>query len=408
MPDSNQLLISGFSTRAAAWSAVRAGLNPILFDQCRDLDFPSQALVSADTNAFWNQIPEDIPFLPTGGWENQLEQLQFIAAKRPLLGNSAEIIQRIRNPVILQLVLETGSHTSLAVRSSSNSTGRPGYDSNGSRRWIRKPLANTGGFGIHLISDDDETLPLDGYYDQEFITGPVYSAQFFSPIKPELHQAEFLGITKQLTGCMELPDNPFAYTGTIASVRSINEPDQKVWSSHNMTTELREIGSRLAGVFHLQGVWGFDFKIKEQRPAVIEVNPRYTAALEILELVHQTAFLKLFQASDTAEKFPCLTPDYISTPAIGKAFLFATASLQLPDDWDWRPVIEQLGGSTMEYTAWETPQLSDMPRGGMTFSRGDPICTVWATGDSIQNCEEKLLERKRTVQSCIKNSKWAS
>lgn len=395
MANSNEVLIDGFSTRAAAWSVVRAGLRPVLFDQCLDFDLPSLALKSEQTTEFWKKIPRSIPFLPIGGWENRLEELQQIADQRPIWGNSAMVMQNIRDPISLQQTMKIWQYQSLEVRMS----GRP--DNVSQLKWIRKSRSATGGFAISLVSDEISDLEENGFYEQEYIAGPVYSAQFCSFLNSQPQPTEFLGLTKQQTGCPELPDFPFAYTGTIGTARNEELFELELSLAKRVVLEIQEIGLRLAQEYDLRGLWGFDFILKDDRPAVIEVNPRYTAAMEVLELATGESFLDLLLANSSSFMRTNFRNDSTKPAVIGKAFLFARSELQLSNNWNWLPIIQELGGLSQNYSAWEIPQISDLPQPGKRFTTGEPICTVWATGKTIRNCEEQLLRRKLLVEDWI-------
>src|SRR5215472_7164950 len=97
------VLILGASTRAAAQSAIRAGLVPVCGDQFADADlraiarvieiadYPRGAVRAA------HQVP-GCPWMYTGGWENHPRLVGALSAARPLWGNGAEVLGRVRSP----------------------------------------------------------------------------------------------------------------------------------------------------------------------------------------------------------------------------------------------------------------------------------------------------------------------
>src|SRR5262245_2654667 len=102
-PGARTVLILGASTRAAAQSAIRAGLAPICCDQFADADLRAIApvLETADyprgVIAAASQAP-DSPWMYTGGLENHPRLVGQIADSRPLWGNGAKALERIRDP----------------------------------------------------------------------------------------------------------------------------------------------------------------------------------------------------------------------------------------------------------------------------------------------------------------------
>ncbi|MCA9099411.1 MAG: hypothetical protein KDA36_13535, partial [Planctomycetaceae bacterium] len=98
-----RLLILGASTRAAAWSAWRAGYQPVCVDLFLDLDLRAVAEVHpldsypAGFPAAVADLPPT-PWIYTGGLENFPEIVAEIAAIHPLYGNGPEVLRLVRDP----------------------------------------------------------------------------------------------------------------------------------------------------------------------------------------------------------------------------------------------------------------------------------------------------------------------
>src|SRR5262245_55257120 len=110
------VLIAGVSTRAAAYSAARAGFAVTAIDAFGDLDHhPSVNVLS---------IPRDLgePFsaravvraaaavdcdaiVYVANFENHPSAVEALAAGRALWGNPPEILRRVRDPVLLARAL---------------------------------------------------------------------------------------------------------------------------------------------------------------------------------------------------------------------------------------------------------------------------------------------------------------
>src|SRR5579871_5970020 len=105
MARSDAVLIVGVSARAAAFSALRAGLNPWCVDLFGDADLqarsPGVVVPAAEYPtgllAAARQAPPG-PWLYTGGLENRPTLVGQLAAERPLWGNDVATLSRVRSP----------------------------------------------------------------------------------------------------------------------------------------------------------------------------------------------------------------------------------------------------------------------------------------------------------------------
>ncbi len=183
--------------------------------------------------------------------------------------------------------------------------------------------------------------------------------------------AELLGVTRQLLG---KPGNPFAYRGSLGPI-DVPGPARD---------DLRAIGEVLAGRIGLVGLFGVDFLLRGDRAAPVEVNPRYSASVEVLELASGRAFLaehrRAFDPSAPASAGPGRRPSIV-----GKSILFAPGRSRLPpsDRTRFR------GIGTMAL-----PPRADLPPEGSTFEAGEPVLTVLARGASPDSCEARLEARR--------------
>ena len=100
------LLIIGASTRAAAFSAKRAGYRPLCLDIFADADLQANAVVRRIENypqgliQALQSLPR-FPLLYVGGLENQPEVLQVARERHDLLGNDADVVAAARDPAQL-------------------------------------------------------------------------------------------------------------------------------------------------------------------------------------------------------------------------------------------------------------------------------------------------------------------
>src|SRR5262245_17671687 len=109
MSSGEHLLIFGASARAAAFSALRAGLRPWCADLFGDADLqaccPVRVLAPGSYPRGFIQAASEGPpgpWMYTGGLENRRSVVRRISATRPLWGNSAAVLRRARSPRTLQ------------------------------------------------------------------------------------------------------------------------------------------------------------------------------------------------------------------------------------------------------------------------------------------------------------------
>jgi predicted ATP-grasp superfamily ATP-dependent carboligase len=115
------------------------------------------------------------------------------------------------------------------------------------------------------------------------------------------------------------------------------------------------------------------------------VNPRYTAAVEVLELALGRSLL--------AEHCRVFDPDFPAAPNltqapahrfVAKRILFASTSCQFPDGDYWQPPGPD---------PFAVPAIGDVPHPSTEFEAGDPVLTVFAAGARSDECQLDL-ERK--------------
>src|SRR5262245_2003526 len=97
------VVIVGASGRAAAWSALRAGLSPWVFDLFADADLHGQCQARRiEASAYPYGLVEAHseaplgPLLYTGALENHPRLLAELAWKRRLWGNGAAAVRSVR------------------------------------------------------------------------------------------------------------------------------------------------------------------------------------------------------------------------------------------------------------------------------------------------------------------------
>jgi len=194
---------------------------------------------------------------------------------------------------------------------------------------------------------------------------------------------ELLGLTRQLIGDpVASPPWRFGYCGNIAPV-SLPGSAEKL---------IEKMAAAIAARAQLRGLFGVDFIWDGLTPWVVEVNPRYTASCELLELASGQPLLTEHWRCFLDEPPPA-PPVFVNRrgglPAmVGKLILYARRAVTAPD----------LSRFVQPRSPWTVPFLADVPRGGTRFEPGQPLCTVFATGREAQAVRQKLYRRAARVR----------
>lgn len=380
------LLILGASARAAALSAARAGFAPLAIDLFADVDlaalcpvvkindYPAEFVTAA------GKLPP-APWLYTGGLENCPAMVDRLAALRPLLGNPGGVLRQVRDPFKVAAALGEARLCGPQVSRS------PIHEV----PCLRKPRSFSGGCRITLdterraagrqpavpvVSDAGQTL-LDaenrsprtyrGWYFQEFIEGDSTSAIYFGGGE----QAVLLGVTRQLVGEPWTGAGRFQYCGSLGPLDLSSE----------RRASYERIGRCLAARFSLRGIFGVDAIENQAGIWPVEVNPRYTASVEVLERGMSIHAIALHVTA-------CRTgnlPTNVSKPSdfcCGKAVLFATHDITIGDDF---PTYISRVNPGLDW-----PCIADMPRVGTMIQRGQPVISLFSRASTSSETLSKL------------------
>ncbi|MFO0910093.1 MAG: ATP-grasp domain-containing protein [Isosphaeraceae bacterium] len=363
------LLIVGSTARAAADSALRAGYRPSAVDLFADQDL---AAIAPCVRARLDVNPRSVivaarglpcaPWLYTGPFENQPEILEELGATRPLLGNGPEVVRAVRDPWRVHEAWRSAGLPCPAVQGTSRGLPRDGS-------WLRKPLASGGGLGIALLLDRD--VDDAGHYYQARCAGRPVSALYVG----QGGRSTLLGLSRQLVGRRGAP---FLYRGSVypalAAARTLEV--------------IRKIGEVLTTTFRLVGLFGVDLMLDPGGLAwPIEVNPRYTASVEVIELTTRRALLPLHVAACQGDAPPEDTAEANIHGFVGKQVVYAPGALTVD--------LDLFEATTRRVSPWVLPELADIPARGTPIAQGDPIATVFARGDSIRATSRALALRAR-------------
>ena len=129
-----------------------------------------------------------------------------------------------------------------------------------------------------------------------------------------------------------------------------------------------------------------DYILNESRVYPLEINPRYTASMEVLELaLGQNFITKHMQAFGF--KTICENPARTETSVIGKAIYYAPHDVLIPEDAPW---------VSIEANPRLFSTFADIPRANSAIDKVSPVVTIFAKADSLTEVEVQL--KKLTSQ----------
>ncbi len=372
-----KMLIVGASVRAAAYSAWRAGLQPWSADLFGDRDLRVASARAGTPCRRVQRYPHDFldisrqgpagPWMYTGALENHPALVDRIARARPLWGNlwgnQGMALGDVRSPFKVFRVLREAGLACPTVYEKPADVPREGS-------WLVKPRAGTSGRGIAFFSPSH---PAPSHasarnYFQEFVEGEPCAAVYCAG----QGKACLLGVTRQLVGEPWLHAAPFQYCGSIGPLAL----------SSRQKEAFDRLGNVLASSFQLQGLFGIDGVLRGDLLWPVEINPRYTASVEVLELA--TGLAALAHHGRAFERDLPLPSGPPRPGWIGKAIYFADRPLIFPADGPWEESLAD------PWDPWRVPAFADIPHAGEAIGGGRPVLTLFSRGTSLAECRDHL------------------
>jgi predicted ATP-grasp superfamily ATP-dependent carboligase len=368
------------STRAIAQSAAQGCYDVITLDYFgdrdqralvenyalqRDFDLPfsAEALLRASRSLDFEAV------VYISNLENHPLVVEALGRERRLLGNTPEVLRRVRDWRTLRAVChEEGIPIPATLLPGEEDQANPAL------RWLRKPVRGGGGHGIRLWDGE----PLYGNHVlQAYIEGRPASAAFVA----DGERSIVLGLTEQLIGQQELGAGGFGWCGNI--LPPADSPDDALAVLESVEVMIAALTRR----FQLRGVNGIDVVVamddSRPQPYLMEVNPRYTASMELLEQAyglnifshHLAAMEGHLPAFSLADRLQC------GHTYFGKAIVYARRTVTIP-----------------ETAGWVERGRRDIPFPGERIEAGHPVCTVLAEGESRAGCWHCLLAKATEVR----------
>jgi predicted ATP-grasp superfamily ATP-dependent carboligase len=384
-----KILVVGISARAMVESAVRSGYPVVALDAFGDRDLRERAesyslrrdfQIACSPENFYTASRgltfDAVAF--TANFENHPEILARLSATRAIVGNAPQAVAAVRNwPVLFEKLGREG----FPAPRTYFAAGFPPPDSGSA--WLRKPLLSGGGHGIRFCDIRREN-PFDGsgredagVMVQEYIPGRPCSAAFVADGKNSV----LLGITEQLIGKSAFGARGFRYCGNLLSI-----PEMQDASAGRILREVRRLTAFLTREFGLTGVNGIDFILKDGQVYLIEVNPRYSASMEIIETAYGLPIFRIHLRAVLNSELPVFDcgPELKRGKCCGKSYLYAERDVRMPDT----------GG-------WTRRGIRDVPGCGEAIRRDGPVCTVFAEGPTREDTFTALMRRAEKLKEEI-------
>ncbi|KAA0137877.1 ATP-grasp domain-containing protein [Gimesia chilikensis] len=390
--DTAALLIVGASTRAAAASAVRAGVRPICVDQYGDQDLHAIARVIPRTSSSEDWLHELAPLAPmewifTGATENQRDLIAQISEQHALRGCDPDCLSRVRDPFFLETLL---SENSIRMSPCRSVEAKPADAEN----WLLKPLNSAAGQGIQFMGERPwKNTPPGYFYLQRYQPGAPLSALYIA--FPEA--VVLVGVALQFCGNPALGAAAFQFCGgvTISPV-----PD-------SLRSDLKELGTTVARGCGIQGLFGCDLigNPNDEEPLwLTEVNPRYTALTELFELQYRVPLMdwhlkacrsfvedsvECFSAGEAQMELKRAEREPLQQ--IAKGILYAQRDRSAPEI--------RLSGISDDLYA--IPESADLPYSDTFIPQGTPFCSVFGSGKNIRESLQVLAGRVNKYQRLL-------
>jgi predicted ATP-grasp superfamily ATP-dependent carboligase len=318
----------------------------------------------------------DGPWMYTGGLENSPGLIERISGNRPLYGIQGAGLAGVRDPFRVASVLADNGLPAVPV----SETAAVG--------WLRKPLRSCGGGRIDVVPPGrtegacekgrQRGIRISGHYFQQRVNGVPCSAVYVAGV----WGATLLGISRQLIGTAWTGASGFQYGGSIGPL-AVGDRTRGLFL---------QVGDCLARRFQLRGLFGVDAVLADEFPFTVEVNPRYTASVEILERtlgvdavgLHVRACRGLEVDSSSGLTGSCVS---------GKAIVYARRRARVNAGIDLL--------ATELNQQHDRPGLADIPRAQTEITAGEPAVTVLADGPTEAEVERELVRRVGRVQSVL-------
>lgn len=364
------VLVVGVTARALGRSALAAGYDVVSVDGFGDRDLVEPLPRPREHRTLRPFDPRRAARLAaslqcdaiaySSNLENHPDAVARLAEGRVLLGNAPAVLSAARDAELVGRTLAAASlPTAPVFPTTPRADGAP-------RDLLVKPRRSGGGIGVRRWHDGERLG--EGELLQERVAGVPASLTFAtdgSEVMP-------LALSRQLIGDAAFGASDYRWCGNLLGPGVLAREDDLLASAVEAATVLTR-------AFGLRGVNGIDFIARDGAAVVIEVNPRWTASLELAERARGSSLFPTHAAACEGRLEPPCAP---TSGVFGKAVVFARTTTVAGDTDAWL----------------SDPDVRDVPASGSALPRGEPICTVFAQGRDAEECRAALVARAVRVE----------
>jgi uncharacterized protein len=219
---------------------------------------------------------------------------------------------------------------------------------------------------------------------QRFVDGVPASIVFVAA----QGQCTALGLTRQLVGDDAFGASGFRYCGNILAPAG----DSHFTRGDDLLAAATSLATTVAREFDLVGVNGIDFIARDGVAIPIEVNPRYSASMELVERAYGLSIFGAHSDACLHGRLPTfdLARMRATAGAVGKAVVFARRDVMCGDTRSWL----------------DDPTVRDVPHPGEHIPAGRPVCTVFAEGTDSASCYAGIVRRAESIYVMLES--WST
>ena len=317
--------------------------------------------------------------------------MSTLAAGRALWGNAPAVLRRVRDPMLVTQALGRRGFAVPAVHFRRTRNPEPG--TRNLEPGTVKPLASgvvnrwRSGGGRRVRPWRRGARVPRGCYLQELVDGTPGSVVFVAAGG----RAVPLGITRQLIGEHAFGAAGYRYCGNI--LEAADDPQFGMNGARGPGVRDRPRGRGVRPRRRQR----HRLRRPRRRPHAIEVNPRWSASMELVERAYGLSVFGAHAAACAEGALPefDLAGARCGSGAAGKAVVFARRDVVVGDTRAW--LAHPASPALPALPADEFAGIRDVPHPGETIAAGRPVCTVFATGRDAASCHAALVRRAERV-----------
>jgi predicted ATP-grasp superfamily ATP-dependent carboligase len=262
-----------------------------------------------------------------------------------------------------------------------------------SSEWLIKPFQSGGGIGTFDF-DANHELPKqrDGYL-QKRMPGETIGVTFLSSSVG----STFVGATAAWPLESNERVNRYVYRGSYGPIAL----------SRNNIDKLQRFATIAGRESGLLGVWQADFLLHENELTLLEINPRWSASMDLLDVGIDMRLVQKHEMCArgmmTSKSLKQLAMNASSGAMAPQARMMGKLIVYASRPWIVTDAQSDLWWSNRwnmdSSAAIQSCQFADIPTAGTSISAGGPILTLMTAGDS----KESMLKTLETERSHLRD-----